>query len=72
MEADGRIAGGSISMIPGGSEMVGAWGPGGPVTITTPGDPDKAAWVEVQDGDGALTGQLPTEDLPFGRKGWVR
>jgi hypothetical protein len=47
-----------------------AWSEGEAVTIAAPAD--RAARGEVQAGDGVLKEQLPTSDLPLGRKGWVR
>jgi hypothetical protein len=59
-----------MTLIPAGDVAVRAWSEGGAVTIAAP--VDRAARVEVQDGDGVLTGQLPTEDLPFRGGGRVR
>jgi hypothetical protein len=68
LQHDGQSSGGSITLLPAGDVAVRAWSEGGAVTIAAP--VDKASRVEVQDGDGVLRGQLPTEDLPVGHKGW--
>jgi hypothetical protein len=71
MEANDRVAGGSLTLTSAGAEM-GVWGAGGRVTATAPADPDKAARVETHDGDEGLTGQLPPSNEPFGWPGTIR
>jgi hypothetical protein len=71
MEANDRVAGGSLTLTTGGAKL-GIWGAGGRVTATAPTDPDKAARVETHDGDEGLTGQLPPSNEPFGWPGTIR